>query len=885
MIESVQVRQSGAYDFENHYDNLCALQDSVPLAAVKAHLCQGVLDINGDRVRANDWMPIVNTLRINKSLEFVAVRSYYTPPNEEDGKRAAIQKRKTPAIRSKEITFRLCRALKECLGVSSVLRCLELQGLPLRERDIETLVKGLSKNSTLNHLSLEYCRVGGPGIEVLCHGIKNCTNLSSINLTACSLTSQGAECLAQVIKHQAVKRHNEAWRDSLRYRRPDLDRMPGIRRITINSNPMLGDEGATVLAEALKDDLWLKALDMQGCGISTSGARVLLDVLKYNTTLVVLDVRANPLINRELVHSIMEQLMINSNGQDTEYKWIKAEEPVDPKKVRNRRRVTRGLNHSVAKKTTIRISSNSARRRARPGTGFLNTSRPSPGLPWRTAARANRYKGYPPEHTPGKLSIEENSEMDTNRSTSVIITRDDSILDDTNNTFQDLQPLDFSNLSIDMTNPKEVKVEMEMLRRSLKEESVARMKAEQRELRLSIENKRLSEEMKYLRHKASAGGIVSDVHLGMNGGHGAFVDESFLEGVEASFKKFHKFLDMLHEAGLSELITMAGLDQSDIMNPFDHLSSTRLSGVSFAKNNTPVSKPSHSNGVDLSVPTSAMPIAKAEPSSSQGMQQQMAFGTKPFVPNTSAYFGDISSSYRANPNVGSFEEELPITYGPVVSENNLRPGARVQAAGSRMPFPTNESIIGGPARTDDLYEKLLQDTSGVFPHIGQDGAGSPAGSLTSTPVVKSTESKAGPVKTTQPGQEGQRRKEEKEDAKGRGEDKDRPDNRKPKSDKGHGPSGAGSEVRARSQGEGQDASKQFDVSEQSEIIEVLDRAASPQKESPEHKSKMSDFNYSMDSFDQSYVSEREEVIHLGDDLDLGGSPSPPPQAVESEEDF
>ena len=64
-------------------------------------------------------------------------------------------------------------------------------------------------------------------------------------------------------QHQAMKRHNEAWRDSLRYRRPDLDRMSGIRRITINNNPMLGDQGATYLSEALKDDLWLKGKNLR----------------------------------------------------------------------------------------------------------------------------------------------------------------------------------------------------------------------------------------------------------------------------------------------------------------------------------------------------------------------------------------------------------------------------------------------------------------------------------------------------------------------------------------------------------------------------------------------------------------------------------------------
>ena len=51
MIESVAVRQRGAYDFETHYENLCALQSSCPMAAVKAHLGEGVMDINGDRVK------------------------------------------------------------------------------------------------------------------------------------------------------------------------------------------------------------------------------------------------------------------------------------------------------------------------------------------------------------------------------------------------------------------------------------------------------------------------------------------------------------------------------------------------------------------------------------------------------------------------------------------------------------------------------------------------------------------------------------------------------------------------------------------------------------------------------------------------------------------
>jgi centrosomal protein CEP78 len=50
-------------------------------------------------------------------------------------------KRKIPSIRSKEITYRLCRALKDCLCINQSLTSIELQGIPLRERDVSALAK------------------------------------------------------------------------------------------------------------------------------------------------------------------------------------------------------------------------------------------------------------------------------------------------------------------------------------------------------------------------------------------------------------------------------------------------------------------------------------------------------------------------------------------------------------------------------------------------------------------------------------------------------------------------------------------------------------------------------------------------------------------------
>lgn len=63
-------------------------------------------------------------------------------------------KRKIPSIRSKEITYRLCRSLKDCLCVNQSVTSIELQGIPLRERDVSALAKVCCPT----HINADYCK-------------------------------------------------------------------------------------------------------------------------------------------------------------------------------------------------------------------------------------------------------------------------------------------------------------------------------------------------------------------------------------------------------------------------------------------------------------------------------------------------------------------------------------------------------------------------------------------------------------------------------------------------------------------------------------------------------------------------------------------------------
>ncbi|MBZ3878489.1 Centrosomal protein of 78 kDa [Sciurus carolinensis] len=495
MIDSVKLRRDSAADFFSHYEYLCALQDSVPLPAVRTCLREGVLDFNADRLRVVDWAPLLSTLKINKDLPVISIKSFFQPWLGETGSDVnKVCRSRVPAIRSKDVTFQLCRALKSCLSASNVLRNLELNGLVLRERDLTVLTKGLNKSTSLVHLSLANCPIGDGGLEIICQAIKNSVTLKTVNFTGCSLTCQGADHMAKILKYQTMRRHEETWAESLRYRRPDLDCMAGLRRITLNCNSLIGDLGARAFADCLSEDLWLRALDLQQCGLTNEGAKALLEALETNRTLVILDIRKNSLIG------LATKKPVNSGRKHTLCKEYASEPP--------------------------------------PGvSGFL---------PWRTAERAKRNRGFPLIKT-RDIS---NQLQQSNFPVTVTVESPSS---------SEIEEVDDSSESVHEM-PEETSLKQEALQgkleeclKQLKEERVIRLKADERVSELEHENAQLRNinlTLSEALHTQSLASMILD-------------DEGVLGSIENSFQKFHAFLDLLKDAGLGQLATMAGIDQSD----------------------------------------------------------------------------------------------------------------------------------------------------------------------------------------------------------------------------------------------------------------------------------------------------------------------------------
>ncbi|XP_022916714.1 centrosomal protein of 78 kDa [Onthophagus taurus] len=309
------------------YGELCRRSNLTPLANVKPARPKNetVLDFTCDRIKVEDWVPILAALKQDSSLHVVAIRckvecKFLTEIDTE--KKAKEMRRKGGYLYTHFILTALIDALRHLVARSQVLMYLELDGIPLSSEYLGPLLDALNKSKSLKVLSFKYCPLRDNGCQQLCSYIKNIPNIEVLNLTACGLGSMSAQYLAQVIRYQQINRYSESWHCSLRYEDPDVDLMTGLKRITLNCNPNIGDEGLTHILNELDDDLWIKALDMQRCNITENISKRLVDVIDYSKSLEVADFRHNELLSDATVKKILEILKNKQHfNYDQEYEW------------------------------------------------------------------------------------------------------------------------------------------------------------------------------------------------------------------------------------------------------------------------------------------------------------------------------------------------------------------------------------------------------------------------------------------------------------------------------------------------------------------------------------------------------------------------------------
>ncbi|XP_052738212.1 uncharacterized protein LOC112053492 isoform X2 [Bicyclus anynana] len=238
-----------------------------------------------------------------------------------DCERLAKTVNKRAVILTNFMLSNLMEAISQLLCNTTLLTSLQIEGLPLKIPYLNPLNEALLRNTSLQHLYLPRCLIGDAGCLAICKAVRCLPNILTMDLSGCELTPLGAGYIADLLKYQKIHRYSENWVHTLRYRLPELDTMAGLRRITLCGNTQLGDAGLGKLLDVLADDLWIKALDVQNCGLTEESAAAVLQMMASNTTIVVLDVRHN-VLSSESLSKIRSALRQNERGIGAQYSWL-----------------------------------------------------------------------------------------------------------------------------------------------------------------------------------------------------------------------------------------------------------------------------------------------------------------------------------------------------------------------------------------------------------------------------------------------------------------------------------------------------------------------------------------------------------------------------------
>ncbi|KAH8318105.1 hypothetical protein KR074_009730 [Drosophila pseudoananassae] len=310
-LPPVVKKSSKSRSFHFRYMELCRAKNLTPVPEIRNKSnTTTFLELCGDKLAVSDWLLLTEALHYDLVLQQLTVRLRRTYPQTNidsiDTEKRARLFRQRPVIYTRFIFHSLVQAIANCVASNKNLSVLKLEGLPLQDGYIDTIAKSLADNECLETVSFRKSNLGDRGCEAVCNTAKYLNRIETFDLSECGLTSKGAEHVAEMIKMQKITRYSEGWEKSLRYRSVDVNTISGLRVILLANNPEMGDDGVRLIAEVLKEDAWIKTVDMENCGLTDIGANVILDCLELNTAITEFNIRNNDGISKFLQRSIRD---------------------------------------------------------------------------------------------------------------------------------------------------------------------------------------------------------------------------------------------------------------------------------------------------------------------------------------------------------------------------------------------------------------------------------------------------------------------------------------------------------------------------------------------------------------------------------------------------
>ncbi|BFF92830.1 protein Cep78 homolog [Drosophila madeirensis] len=315
MMPLLVKKSSRSRCFHLRYMELCRAKNLTPSPEIrKKSNDKTKLELFADKLAVNDWMMVIEALQHDIVLQSLVLRTRRPYPKNTiepiDTESRARLFRLRPVVFTRFIFRCLVHSIANAVSTNKNLTVLKLEGLPLYDGYIESIANALGANENLETLSFRSSNIGDRGCEIVCSTAKYLHRIAYVDLSDCNISAKGAAHVADMIKMQKISQFTEGWEKSLRYRDVDLSSISGLRTVMLANNPLIGDQGLRCITEVLKEDAWIRVIDMQCCGLTDFGAKLVHICLDWNTVIQEFNVKHNKGISPFMQRSIREQLGI-----------------------------------------------------------------------------------------------------------------------------------------------------------------------------------------------------------------------------------------------------------------------------------------------------------------------------------------------------------------------------------------------------------------------------------------------------------------------------------------------------------------------------------------------------------------------------------------------
>jgi hypothetical protein len=207
------------------------------------------------------------------------------------------------------------RAFQLNMQESRCLKTLHLIGMRFSKEAYGILGEGIATAKTLKRLIINQTNIGSYGLAELAAGFSQCSSIEYLDLQCNDLNDSHALTLSKIISIQFEMRDNLKWKLGLRLPQEiDVSKL-GIRYVHLARNA-IGSKGAIILAAAIKQDAYLRAVNLKKNKIGENGIKELLSAVNFNPNLLLMDVTDNSssYVKKGYVTLMKEALLKNLKG-------------------------------------------------------------------------------------------------------------------------------------------------------------------------------------------------------------------------------------------------------------------------------------------------------------------------------------------------------------------------------------------------------------------------------------------------------------------------------------------------------------------------------------------------------------------------------------------